>query len=225
MTSFPLSSGGKIPAVGYGCWKVGRDKAAEVVEEAIRAGYRHIDGAEDYANEKEVNSYTCPEAASQSSLPQVGQGIANAIRAGVVTREEVFVTSKLWNTFHAPQHVEAACRRTLQDLGLDYLDLFLIHFPISLKYVPFETRYPPEWLHDPHGDVKRMEFEEVPVQDTWRAMESLVDKGLVKNIGVSNWNCQGLRDLFSYARIKPSVLQVSRPTSRFLYLIAYEHAH
>ena len=142
-----------------------------------------------------------------------------------MTREEVFVTSKLWNTFHAPQHVEAACRRTLQDLGLDYLDLFLIHFPISLKYVPFETRYPPEWLHDPHSDVKRMEFEEVPVQDTWRAMESLVDKGLVKNIGVSNWNCQGLRDLFSYARIKPSVLQVSRPTSRFLYLIAYEHAH
>ena len=142
-----------------------------------------------------------------------------------MTREEVFVTSKLWNTFHAPQHVEAACRRTLQDLGLDYLDLFLIHFPISLKYVPFETRYPPEWLHDPHGDVKKMEFEEVPVQDTWRAMESRVDKGLVKNIGVSNWNCQGLRDLFSYARIKPSVLQVSRPTSRFLYLIAYEHAH
>ena len=78
----------------------------------------------------------------------------------MVTREEVFVTSKLWNTFHAPQHVEAACRRTLQDLGLDYLDLFLIHFPISLKYVPFETRYPPEWLHDPHGDVKKMEFEE-----------------------------------------------------------------
>merc|ERR1712025_1399888 len=92
--------------------------------------------------------------------------------------------------------------------GLDYLDLYLIHFPISLKFVPFETRYPPEWLHDPSSEDKKMVFEDVPVQDTWRAMESLIEKGLVKNIGVSNWNCQGLRDLFSYAKLKPSVLQI-----------------
>ena len=104
--------------------------------------------------------------------------------------------------------MEAACRKSLNDLGLDYLDLYLIHFPISLKFVPFEARYPPEWLHDPECEDKRMEFENVPVQDTWRAMEALVEKGLVRNIGVSNWNCQGLRDLLSYAKIKPAVLQV-----------------
>ena len=104
--------------------------------------------------------------------------------------------------------MEAACRKTLDDLGLEYLDLYLIHFPISLKFVPFEKRYPPEWLYDPESEDKRMEFEDVPVQDTWRAMEALVEKGLVRNIGVSNWNCQGLRDLFSYAKIKPTVLQV-----------------
>ena len=104
--------------------------------------------------------------------------------------------------------MEAACRKSLDDLGLEYLDLYLIHFPISLKFVPFEKRYPPEWIHDPESEDKRMEFEDVPVQDTWRAMEALVEKGLVRNIGVSNWNCQGLRDLLSYAKIKPTVLQV-----------------
>lgn len=190
MTSFPVSSG-RIPAVGYGCWKVSRDRATELVEGVIRAGYRHIDGACDYGNEKEV-----------------GLGIRNVITSGLVTRKDLFVTSKLWNTYHEPQHVEAACRKSLNDLGLEYLDLYLIHFPISLKFVPFEKRYPPEWLHDPESEDKRMEFEDVPVKDTWRAMEALVEKGLVRNIGVSNWNCQGLRDLFSYAKIKPTVLQI-----------------
>jgi len=126
------------------------------------------------------------------------------------------VTSKLWNTYHQPQHVEMACRKSLQDLGLDYLDLYLIHFPISLKFVPFETRYPPEWSHDPTSGDARMMFESVSVQETWRAMESLVEQGLVRNIGVSNWNCQGLRDLFTFAKIKPSVLQVKHKQQRKL---------
>ena len=195
MTTFPIAKG-SIPAVGFGCWKVGKEKATELIETVIKAGYRHIDGACDYGNEKEV-----------------GEGIRNSIKSGLVKRDELFVTSKLWNTFHHPQHVEAACRKSLDDLGLDYIDLYLIHFPISLKFVPFETRYPPEWLHDPTSEDKKMVFEDVPVQDTWRAMESLVEKGLVKNIGVSNWNCQGLRDLFSYAKIKPSVLQVIKHKS------------
>ena len=123
MKVFPLANGAAMPAVGYGCWKVGKDRAAELIEKVIRAGYRHIDGACDYANEAEV-----------------GEGIRRSVDAGVVKREELFVTSKLWNTYHQPQHVEMACRKSLQDLGLDYLDLFLIHFPISLKFVPFETR-------------------------------------------------------------------------------------
>ena len=104
--------------------------------------------------------------------------------------------------------MEDACKRSLADLGLDYLDLYLIHFPISLKYVPFDVRYPPGWVPDP--DISdSMEFAPVPISQTWKAMEKLVDKGLVRNIGLSNWNSQGLRDIFSFARIKPSVLQVS----------------
>ena len=107
----------------------------------------------------------------------MGQGIQRAVKAGVCTREQIFVTSKLWNTFHAPEHVEAACRKSLEDLGLQYLDLYLIHFPISLKYVPFSVRYPPEWIHDPTAAEKIMEFAPVPVSETWKAMESLVEKG------------------------------------------------
>ena len=139
---------------------------------------------------------------------EVGEGIARAIQSGNVTREELWVTSKLWNTYHEPQHVRSACKKTLNDLRLEYLDLYLIHFPISLMYVPFEKRYPPEWLYDPDADKPKMELIEVSVQSTWQAMESLVEEGLVKNIGLSNFNCQGIRDVLSYAKIKPAVLQV-----------------
>ena len=138
----------------------------------------------------------------------MGQGIASAIQSGIVTREDLWVTSKLWNTFHEPQHVRPACQKTLKDLGLKYLDLYLIHFPISLKYVPFEDRYPPEWIHDPNAEHPKMELIEVSVQSTWQAMEALVEEGLVKNIGLSNFSCQGIRDVISYAKIKPAVLQV-----------------
>ena len=186
-----LGASKTIPAVGYGCWKVPKDICADIVEAAIKSGYRHLDCAADYGNEKEV-----------------GQGIKRAIDAGIVKREDLWVTSKLWNTFHESKHVKAACQRTLSDLGLDYLDNYLIHFPISLKFVPFEKRYPPEWFHDPDAPNPKMELIDVPVQETWQAMEALHDAGLVKNIGLSNFNCQGIRDVMSYARVKPAVLQV-----------------
>lgn len=79
----------------------------------------------------------------------------------------MFVTSKLWNTCHRKEHVLAACKKSLADLGLEYLDLYLIHFPISLKFVPFETRYPAEWIHDPAAKDPRMEEDPVPIQETW----------------------------------------------------------
>jgi len=162
------------------------------VVSAIRMGYRHLDCACDYGNEAEV-----------------GEGIRQAIDLGLITREQLWVTSKLWNTYHAREHVEPACRRTLADLGLDYVDLYLIHFPIALKYVPFETRYPPEWIHDPDApDGGKMEMAAVPVQETWEAMEELSRLGLARNIGVCNFNTAGLRDLLSYATIPPAVLQV-----------------
>jgi diketogulonate reductase-like aldo/keto reductase len=105
--------------------------------------------------------------------------------------------------------VAAAYQKSLEDLGLDYINLYLIHFPISLKFVHFDVRYPAEWIHGPSSNEKNMEFAPVPLHATWRAVEGLVEKGLVRIIRLSEWNAQGLRDIFSYAKLKPSVLQAS----------------
>lgn len=180
-----------MPAVGLGLWKIDKADTATAVYQAIEAGYRHLDSAADYGNELEA-----------------GAGICDALADGLCSREELWITSKLWNTFHRPEHVQAACEKTLSDLGVDYLDLYLIHFPISLKYVDFEVRYPPEWLFDPEADNPTMEIDPVPLRDTWQAMETLVEKGLVKQIGVCNYNTALLHDLFAYAKIKPAMLQV-----------------
>lgn len=185
-------TGDTMPLLGLGVWKVPREATATNVYEAIQAGWRHFDCACDYGNEIEV-----------------GQGIARAIAEGLVVREDLWITSKLWNTYHAPKHVEMACRKSLADLGLEYLDLYLIHFPtISLKFVPIETRYPPEWVHDPEGPNPRMQFAQVPIFKTWGAMEELVDGGLVRNIGLCNVGVAILSDVLSYARFAPQVLQV-----------------
>ena len=180
-----------IPVVGLGTWKIPRDETAEVVYAAIKSGYRHLDCACDYGNEV-----------------QVGEGIAQAIAEGVCNREDLWVTSKLWNTYHAAEHVSLACRRSLEDLKLDYLDLYLIHFPIALEYVPFDLRYPPEWFHDPEADTPKMKLAKVPVQETWGAMESLYDQKKAKHIGVCNFGTSLLRDLLSYAQVRPALLQV-----------------
>jgi len=180
-----------MPSVGFGLWKVAKDKCAEVTYQAIKNGYRLLDEACDYGNEKEC-----------------GQGLKKAIDEGLVKREDVFVTSKLWNTYHRKEHVKMACKKTLEDLGLEQLDLYLIHFPVALKFVPFETRYPPEWTHDPTAEKPRMEEDNVPMQETWQAMEELVKEGLVKNIGLSNCNTQTIRDVCNYATVKPAVLQI-----------------
>ncbi|RUS18876.1 putative NAD(P)H-dependent D-xylose reductase xyl1 [Endogone sp. FLAS-F59071] len=182
-------SGDKMPIVGFGCWKVPKDITEHTVEQAIREGYRLFDGAADYGNEVEV-----------------GRGIANAIKAGVVTREELFVTTKLWNTYHKKEHVRLAFEKQLKDLGLDYVDLYLVHFPISLEFVPIETKYPPEW-YVPGTDKSKL-ADNAPLHELWPEMEKLVDEGLARNIGVSNFNVQLIMDLWSYARIKPQVLQI-----------------
>ena len=180
-----------MPTVGFGLWKIPQDDTADAVVEAVRAGYRHFDSAADYANEV-----------------QTGDGLARAMAEGLVAREDLWITSKLWNTFHAAEHVEEACRKTLADLQLDYLDLYLIHFPIALQYVPIEERYPPEWLADPEAENPVMVRAPVPLHETWAAMEGLVAKGLVKRIGVCNYNTALIHDLMTYATIKPSHLQV-----------------
>ncbi len=181
----------EIPAVGFGLWKLPKSLAAERVEQAIAAGYRHFDSACDYGNEAEV-----------------GQGLSAALGRGIVKRDDLWITSKLWNTYHAREHVRPACERTLRDLKIDCLDLYLIHFPIAQRFVPFDVRYPPEWFFDPTADAPRIELARVPIAETWAAMEELVTAGLVRNIGVCNFNTALLRDLLNGAAIRPAMLQV-----------------
>lgn len=180
-----------MPAVGLGLWKIDPNDVAQAVYDAIKVGYRHLDSAADYGNEAEV-----------------GAGIARAIGDGLCTREELWITSKLWNTYHRQEHVTAACRKSLDDLGIDYFDLYLVHFPIALRYVDFADRYPPEWIFDPSAAEPRMERDNVALSETWGAMEDLVDQGLAREIGVCNYNSGLLHDLMSYARIKPAMLQL-----------------
>lgn len=191
MKSLKLRDGGDLPSVGLGFWKMERDRTAAATVEAIQIGYRHLDCASDYGNE-----------------PEVGAGIERALWDRACTREELWVTSKLWNTYHRAEHVAQACRRSLQDLRLDYLDLYLVHFPISLAYVPFEERYPAGWYFDPSATPPKMVDDRVPIAETWSAMERLVEQGLVRHIGISNFGTALIRDLLSYCSIRPSVLQI-----------------
>jgi len=180
-------TGQKMPLVGFGLWKITKSTCADTLYNAIKTGYRLFDGACDYGNEKEA-----------------GEGVRRALKDGLVKREELFITSKLWNTFHAHDHVKSLAKIQLGQWGIDYFDLFLVHFPVSLKYVDPNHRYPPEWF----GDDGKIHLQNTPMQETWGAMEELVDEGLAKNIGLSN--CQGslILDVMRYARIEPQVLQI-----------------
>lgn len=180
-----------MPTVGFGLWKISSDDCANSVYEAIKVGYRHLDSACDYGNEKSV-----------------GEGIKRAIKDGLCNREDLWITSKLWNTYHGQEHVGPALRRTLTDLQLDYLDLYLVHFPVALEFVEFDVRYPPEWVFDPIEDAPTMKPSGVPLHETWAAMEAMQESGLTKHIGVCNFNSGLLHDLMAYAKRKPEVLQI-----------------
>lgn len=116
------------------------------------------------------------------------------------------VVTKLWNTYHSKDHVQEAFNRQLKDLGLDYIDLYLIHFPVPLKYVPLDKAYPPGWYQS--EQATKVEYERSPIHECWREMEKLVDSGKVRNIGVSNFNVQSMLDLFTYCKYKPATLQI-----------------
>ena len=112
--------------------------------------------------------------------------------------------SKLWNTYHKPEHVKLAFLRTLNDLQVEYLDLYLIHFPISLQYVDFNQKYPPEWVNMEDNMV----LENQDLGETWKEMENLVESNLVKDIGVSNFNSALLRQIINTSKVKPSAIQI-----------------
>ena len=182
VSCFPLNS-----APSFGLWKVNNDTCADQVYNAIKTGYRLFDGACDYGNEKEA-----------------GDGVARAIKDGLVKREDLFIVSKLWNSFHDKEVVEKTTRKQLSDWGIDYFDLFIIHFPVSLKYVDPSVRYPPGW-EDENG---KFTLGKATIQETWTEMEKLVEKGLAKSIGISNFSVQLIMDLLRYAKIRPATLQI-----------------
>lgn len=133
-----------------------------------------------------------------------GQGVARALKDNLCKRSDLFLVSKLWNTYHDGPRVEPICKKQLQDWGIDYFDLYIMHFPISLEYVDPSVRYPPGF-EDENGNVNPGK---ASIQETWTAMEALVDKGLCKSIGVSNFRGVLLMDLLRYARIRPATLQI-----------------
>ncbi|KAI9154986.1 Aldo/keto reductase [Paramyrothecium foliicola] len=178
-------SGHKIPQVGFGLWKVAPEAAAELVYEAIKSGYRLFDGAYDYGNEKEA-----------------GQGIRRAIDEGLIERKDVFVTTKLWNTCHQKQRAIDVATKQVEEWGLGYIDLYLIHFPVALEYNPNCTR---GWYFDGQSEVR---LERTPIRETWEALEAVHQAGLVRNIGVSNFNSQSILDIFTYAKVAPCMLQI-----------------
>jgi len=182
-----LNSGYDMPQVGFGLWKVPTESAPDTVYNAIKAGYRLFDGAFDYGNERES-----------------GLGIKRAIDEGLVKREDLFITSKIWNTFHEKERVEPIVRKQLQWWGIDYFDLLLIHFPVALEYVDPADSYPSGW-ENLKGKIVEIR---VPIQETWHALEALVDKGLARSIGISNFQGSLVMDLLRYARIRPACLQV-----------------
>ncbi|KRT85313.1 hypothetical protein AMK59_1519 [Oryctes borbonicus] len=188
MTTLPLNSGFSIPIIGLGTWQGPPGKEQEVgdaVKTAIDLGYRHFDCAFCYENEDII-----------------GEALAEKLKEGKVKRDDLFIVSKLWNTFHDPRHVMPAIKRTLEDLKLDYLDLYLMHWPHAYKYSP-EDRHP----IDKDSGLVALDLK-TDYLDTWRAMESLVTKGLTRSIGLSNFNSKQLDRLIDNCNIVPAVNQI-----------------
>jgi alcohol dehydrogenase (NADP+) len=176
-----FANGDPLPLLGLGTWKAAPGETYATVREAIKVGYRHIDCAPLYGNEKEV-----------------GDAIRDAIKDGEVTRQDLFVTSKLWGNCHGEKNVEPQLRRTLADLGLEYVDLYLVHWPIPLK----PTVFVPE-----KGD-DFMAPSDVPLASTWAGFEAVQAAGLARHIGVSNFSSTKLRALIATCKVKPEVNQI-----------------
>ena len=181
MKNLFFTNGDALPILGLGTWKSQPGEVRKAVFWAIKSGYRHLDCASIYQNEKEV-----------------GQGIADAMAEGLVKRHELFVTSKLWNSSHRYEDVHPALEKSLTDLRLDYLDLYLVHWPISYKPgVVFATQREEYYT-----------YQDVPLSQTWEAMQVQKQSGLAKHIGVSNFNQAKLKELLAMNGEHPEMNQI-----------------
>ncbi len=181
---FILNNGsGEIPALGFGTSLSDRNQTRNAVKTAVEVGFRHLDAAERYRNEAEV-----------------GAALNELFADGTVRREDLFVTTKLWNNNHRPERVKPALQASLNRLGLDAVDLYLVHTPFAFK--PGDDQDP----RDAHGAV--VHDDGVTLEETWAAMEALVDEGLSRAIGLSDIGVEGTRRIVNTARIKPAVVEV-----------------
>jgi len=181
MKMLQFTNGDSMPILGLGTWQANPGDVYKAVQEALNNGYRHIDCAAIYGNEAEV-----------------GEAIADSIQEGVVSRDELWVTSKLWNNAHAPHDVQPTLEKTLADLQLESLDLYLIHWPVMIKR---------ELLYQNSGH-DMVSLDEIPISETWSVMEAMVDKGLCKHIGVSNFSTAKLEALIKTARVPLEMNQI-----------------
>ncbi|MBV8415509.1 MAG: aldo/keto reductase, partial [Verrucomicrobia bacterium] len=183
-TKIPLTNGsGAMPALGFGTLIPDPIATKNATRFALEAGFRQLDSAERYRNEKEV-----------------GEAIQEVFKEGKIKREEVFIATKLWNNNHRPERVKPAFEASLKRLQLDYLDLYLIHTPFAFQ---------PGDEQDPRDENGKVIYDEgVTLLDTWRALESLVDEGRCKAIGLSDVNVEKAKEIFDSARIKPAVVHV-----------------
>ncbi len=188
LKKIPLNNGvGHMPALGFGTLIPDAAITITATKDALEAGFRHFDGAERYRNEREV-----------------GEALQAGLAAGKIAREDIFVTTKLWNTNHRPERVEPAFNASLDRLQLNYLDLYLIHTPYA-----FQPGDEPGDGYDPRDQNGNVLYDkEVTLLDTWRAMESLVDGGRCRAIGLSDISLNELLPIYESARIKPAVVQV-----------------
>jgi alcohol dehydrogenase (NADP+) len=180
----PLGHGaGQMPVLGFGTLIADPAITMAATREALEAGFRHFDCAERYRNERDV-----------------GEALQAGLIAGASRREEIFITTKLWNTNHRPERVEPAFEASLDRLRLNYLDLYLIHTPFAFQ--PGDEQDP----RDENGNI--IYDYGVTLFETWRAMENLVDHGKCRAIGLSDITLDGLLPIYDAARIKPAVVQV-----------------
>jgi alcohol dehydrogenase (NADP+) len=181
MKYIELNTSASMPMIGLGTWKAAAGESYQAIRWAVKLGYTHFDCADFYGNQAEI-----------------GQAFHDVFAEDHIRREDLFITSKLWNDAHDPEDVEPALRRILTDLQLPYLDLFLMHWPVAQK----------KGVILPHSADDMIDLQTLPLERTWEAMAKMSDKGLVKAVGVANFGVENLRKLIDHTDTVPAVDQI-----------------